>query len=185
MHFGLVSIRFISFHTVCLFVSCICVRSLRFNSLWFSLHRSIPCMINSLYSYDSDFNHSPCLKNGHKAHWALIIGCLIDDQNRVNWNQCSPHTGAVDIFIAFFFHTNSQFYVFGRHGKTKNLALWPLDSLSDSNSNLNEYTAPHRYDEYSFQMPVDGIAGENGLKNQCIIINNFKNIDDFIYPEPS
>lgn len=36
------------------------------------------------YSYDSDFNHAPCLRNGHKAHWAVIIGCLIDDQNRVN-----------------------------------------------------------------------------------------------------
>lgn len=78
-----------------------------------------------------------------------------------------------------------QFYVFGRHGKTKNLALWPLAALSDSNSNLNEYTAPHRYDEYSFQMPVDGIAGENGLRNQCIIINGIQNVDDFIFPNES
>lgn len=37
-----------------------------------------------LRSYDSDFNHSPCLKNGHKAHWAVIIGCLVDDGDRVN-----------------------------------------------------------------------------------------------------
>ncbi|XP_031619970.1 UPF0692 protein CG33108 [Contarinia nasturtii] len=109
-----------------------------------------------LVAYDSDFNHAPCLKNGHKAHWTVIIGCLIDDQNK--------------------------FYVFGRHGKTKNLALWSLGALSDSNANLNEYTAPHRYDEYSFQMPVDGIAGENGLKNQCIIINGIKNAGDFIFP---
>lgn len=82
----------------------------------------------------------------------------------------------------FFFIDQFQFYVFGRHGKTKNLALWSLAALSDSNSNLNEYTAPQRYDEYSFQMPVDGIAGENGLKNQCIIFNGIKSIDEFIFP---
>lgn len=83
-------------------------------------------------------------------------------------------------FFPFF---SFQFYVFGRHGKTKNLALWSLDALSDSNSNLNEYTAPHRYDEYSFQMPENGIAGENGLKNQCIIINDIKNLDEYFYPD--
>lgn len=76
-----------------------------------------------------------------------------------------------------------QWFLFARHGKTKNLALWPMDILSASNSNLNEYTAPHRYDEYSFQMPVDGIAGENGLKNQCIVINGVKDADDFIYTD--
>lgn len=36
------------------------------------------------YRYDSDFNHAPCLKNGHKAHWALVIGCLIDENDRVS-----------------------------------------------------------------------------------------------------
>lgn len=29
-------------------------------------------------SYDVDANHSPCEKNGHKAHWGLIIGCAVD-----------------------------------------------------------------------------------------------------------
>lgn len=29
-----------------------------------------------LIPYDSDFNHAPCLKRGHKAHWALLIGLI-------------------------------------------------------------------------------------------------------------
>ena len=29
-----------------------------------------------LIPYDSDFNHSPCLKKGHKAHWALLVGFI-------------------------------------------------------------------------------------------------------------
>ncbi|XP_014667399.1 PREDICTED: UPF0692 protein C19orf54 homolog isoform X2 [Priapulus caudatus] len=30
-----------------------------------------------LVPYDSDFNHRPCCKKGHKAHWAVITGVLI------------------------------------------------------------------------------------------------------------
>lgn len=29
-----------------------------------------------LVPYDSDFNHAPCLKRGHKSHWALLVGLI-------------------------------------------------------------------------------------------------------------
>lgn len=29
-----------------------------------------------LAPYDADFNHAPCLKRGHKAHWALLVGII-------------------------------------------------------------------------------------------------------------
>lgn len=35
------------------------------------------CML--LVPYDADKNHSPCMLSGHKAHWTLICGYLIDD----------------------------------------------------------------------------------------------------------
>lgn len=41
-------------------------------------------LVNHLYSgnpilvpYDASANHSPCLANGHKAHWAVLTGKLI------------------------------------------------------------------------------------------------------------
>jgi hypothetical protein len=37
-----------------------------------------------LVPYDADRNHSPCNQNGHKAHWCLILGYLIDDNNDVS-----------------------------------------------------------------------------------------------------
>lgn len=37
-----------------------------------------------LVPYDADRNHSPCNLNGHKAHWCLICGYLIDDNNDVS-----------------------------------------------------------------------------------------------------
>lgn len=38
--------------------------------------------------YDPDFNHSPCLKSGHKAHWALVIGHLITESDEVSKICC-------------------------------------------------------------------------------------------------
>lgn len=30
--------------------------------------------LNTSSSYDEDFNHEPCQKKGHKAHWAVSAG---------------------------------------------------------------------------------------------------------------
>lgn len=40
------------------------------------------CML--LVPYDADRNHSPCNQNGHKAHWCLIVGYLVDEDNEVS-----------------------------------------------------------------------------------------------------
>lgn len=37
-----------------------------------------------LVPYDADKNHSPCNQNGHKAHWCLICGYLVEDSNDVS-----------------------------------------------------------------------------------------------------
>jgi hypothetical protein len=36
-----------------------------------------------LIPYDADRNHKPCMVNGHKAHWCLVCGYLIDDDDEV------------------------------------------------------------------------------------------------------
>ena len=37
-----------------------------------------------LIAYDPDVNHAPCLRKGHKAHWALVLGYLIDEFDHVS-----------------------------------------------------------------------------------------------------
>lgn len=37
-----------------------------------------------LVPYDADRNHSPSNENGHKAHWTLICGYLIEDRSDVS-----------------------------------------------------------------------------------------------------
>ncbi|CAD7090624.1 unnamed protein product [Hermetia illucens] len=103
------------------------------------------------HRYDPDFNHGPCLKLGHKAHWALIIGYMID--------------------------ADDEFYVLARHGKTKNIAVWPLKALSASNSNLIEFAQPKGYPDTDFLVPDGGIGGELGLKNRSIIVEGLPTED--------
>ncbi|XP_034488718.1 UPF0692 protein CG33108 [Drosophila innubila] len=97
-----------------------------------------------LVPYDADGNHAPCQKSGHKAHWALIVGYLIDDQD--------------------------EFYVLARHGKTRNLAVWTLSSLSQSNANLVEFAQPNGYPDCTFLLPPGGLDGPLGLKERAILI---------------
>lgn len=99
-----------------------------------------------LFPYDVDLNHSPCLKDGTKAHWGLIVGSAID---------------------AF-----DEFYVIARHGKSRNLAVWTLDSVAKSNSNLNRVESKN---DEKFVLPPGGISGELGLKSKCIVIIGLAN----------
>lgn len=64
----------------------------------------------------------------------------------------------------------TQFFVFARHGKTRNLALWPLSDLSRSNDNLVEFARPRGHETAEFVVPAGGLAGPMGLRQRCIVI---------------
>lgn len=63
-----------------------------------------------------------------------------------------------------------QFFVFARHGKTKNVAVWSLKELAQSNANLIEFEQPKGHPDAEFQLPIGGVGGSLGLKDKCIII---------------
>ncbi|XP_065091481.1 actin maturation protease [Ochlerotatus camptorhynchus] len=107
-----------------------------------------------LVPYDPDRDHTPCLNRGHKAHWALIIGYMIDQFN--------------------------DFYVFARHGKTKNLALWSIRNLARSNANLEEFCQPVGHPNETFILPEGGIGGCNGLRCKFIMIEHYRAKDEII-----
>lgn len=95
-------------------------------------------------AYDADVNHAPARMNGHKAHWALVIGYLIDTENK--W------------------------YVLARHGKSRNLAAWSLKDLSDSNMNLFEFKQPKEHPNEVFLLPEGGISGPLGLRGSSVLV---------------
>ncbi|CAF4797867.1 unnamed protein product [Pieris macdunnoughi] len=105
-----------------------------------------------LVAYDADCNHSPCLRNGHTAHWALVCGIIIiDDPN------------------GYYLSDPNNIYIFCRHGKSKYLAMWRLADLDSSNKNLNEFNPKKKEDGLLYILPEGGMGGKNGLKGQFVM----------------
>lgn len=104
------------------------------------------CLLNKcciLVPYDTDKNNSPCLQNGCKAHWCILCGGVETDQG---------------------------FFVLARHGKARNVAVWKLGDLSESNSQLNEVGVYVKDPGIVFNVPEGGVQGPLGLKKKCVIL---------------
>lgn len=101
-----------------------------------------------LVPYDADVTHSPFLGQGRKAHWAVVVGYLVDAEE--------------------------EFHVIARHGKTKNLAIWRLSELAASNSNLMTFSAPISGPHLDYRVPEGDLGGPNGLREQSILVENVK-----------
>ncbi|VEN36213.1 unnamed protein product [Callosobruchus maculatus] len=96
-----------------------------------------------LVPYDTDKNNTPTLLRGRKAHWAVVCGAI---------------------------ETADDFYVIARHGKAKNVAIWKLSHLADSNKQLLEFAPDQDHQELEYKLPEKGIAGPNGLNQKCLLI---------------
>lgn len=98
-----------------------------------------------LIPYDSECNNMPCLRNGHRAHWALVCGIII------------PSDG-------------SEPYVIYRQGKSRHLSVWLLKNLENSNKNLYEISPRHFEENLFYVIPDGGIGGAYGLRDQYVLI---------------
>ncbi|XP_013193695.2 actin maturation protease [Amyelois transitella] len=104
-----------------------------------------------LVPYDADFNHSPCLKKGHTAHWALVCGVIIIND---------PGEAYED---------PENVYVLCKHGKSRYLAAWKLAALDASNKNLMEFSPKRGGEEWIYILPEGGIGGDRGLRDQFLL----------------
>lgn len=89
----------------------------------------------SLIRYDSDANHEPCLKKGHRAHWLLVHGYLKETTS------------------------NEYDLVLIQHGKSKRLSAFSLENLFQSNQQLIEVD-PKRQIDSDYCVPQNGSLRE-------------------------
>ncbi|VVC87666.1 UPF0692 protein CG33108 [Leptidea sinapis] len=104
-----------------------------------------------MIAYDADRNHSPCLRQGHTAHWALVCGLIVVDDVEETMD--------------------SNVYVICRHGKSKHLCIWPIDLLHKSNENLLEFSPKKKDDGLTYVLPETGIGGADGLRAQFLMFD--------------
>ena len=137
-----------------------------------------------LVPYDADKDHTPCLARGHRAHWCILIGFTIilarnwKDHGILDCFEPNPSIArhytlkdkAKDTFAGRFSDAPigpDSVYVFTRHGKSRHIGLWSLESLLDSNRNLVE-VGPQRNPE-EFVIPEGGIV--EGLCSKVLVLS--------------
>nr|XP_023021515.1 UPF0692 protein CG33108 [Leptinotarsa decemlineata] len=96
-----------------------------------------------LVPYDTDKDNSPGLHRGHKAHWAVVSGGVSTEDN---------------------------FFVIARHGKARNVAIWRLDRLSESNKQLFEFSPDRKLHDVEYKLPEGGISGPLGLNQKSVLL---------------
>ncbi|KAJ1351265.1 hypothetical protein KIN20_007245 [Parelaphostrongylus tenuis] len=109
-----------------------------------------------LIPYDCDKNHEPTLRNGHGAHWCLLVGFLYVDDTLTDLRPASAVMTVDD---------ENAFYVFAYHGKSKHMGLWSYSDLRQSSLQLFEVGAQRSSAEYI--LPSDGLSQ---LRGKCVIL---------------
>ncbi|XP_045702623.1 UPF0692 protein C19orf54 homolog isoform X1 [Phyllostomus hastatus] len=131
-----------------------------------------------LVPYDEDFNHEPCQRKGHKAHWAVSVGVLLGV-------QCVPSSGyAEDAELPGLFHpvpgmpcqppplpeedSQGAVYLLAKQGKSWHYQLWDYNQVRDSNLQLTDFSPSRATDGQTYVVPAGGVQA--GLCGQAVLL---------------
>lgn len=111
------------------------------------------------------------MKNGHKAHWAVIYGflVLVDEIKNTQYDNIenlgpncyriqSVNCNQKDFWKQI---TKESIYLMAKQGKSKRVGIWSFNKLADSNANLSEID-PKRNNPVDYSLPLD-----NKLTDLC------------------
>ncbi|XP_048836437.1 UPF0692 protein C19orf54 homolog isoform X1 [Brienomyrus brachyistius] len=128
-----------------------------------------------LIPYDEDFNHEPCQRSGHRAHWAVVSGVLLG-LTHGSLNSEDFHADPVLPWLLLPRHGCScptvgvqDALVFAKQGKSLRYQLWSLELLTQSNAQLKEM-GPQRVADGSVYIVPQGGVGE-GLAGQVVLLH--------------
>ncbi|XP_059187005.1 actin maturation protease [Centropristis striata] len=131
-----------------------------------------------LIPYDEDYNHEPCQRSGHRAHWAVASGVLLGlDQGTVLEEQVHRDPSLPWLRLA----TDSsapcpvgdtavkEVYILAKQGKSLRYQLWSLDSVAQSNKQLRTMDPQRENDGTPYVVPQGGV--EAGLAGQAVLLH--------------
>ncbi|XP_040262114.1 UPF0692 protein C19orf54 homolog isoform X1 [Bufo bufo] len=125
-----------------------------------------------LIPYDEDFNHEPCQRDGHRAHWAVISGILLSMQN----GSFDPDPETPRLFhppprpCALNTDDIEQIYLVAKQGKSLRYQLWEYESLSHSNSQLLHLDPKRTCDGNVYVVPEGGVKA--GLCGKILLLKH-------------
>ncbi|XP_061828100.1 actin maturation protease [Nerophis lumbriciformis] len=133
-----------------------------------------------LIPYDEDYNHEPCQRGGHRAHWAVASGVLLGvEPGSVSSEQTQPDPTLPWIHL----HGDSSssccpavgswslrdVYILAKQGKSLRYQLWGWDSVAHSNEQLKAMDPQRSSDGTTYVVPEGGV--EAGLAGQAVLLH--------------
>lgn len=144
-----------------------------------------PCILEHLAKgqpvlipYDEDFNHEPCQRSGHRAHWAVASGVVLGvTTGSVGSNGLQPDATLPWVSIPrqeYKFPTwcsgdVKEVYVLAKQGKSLRYQLWNLQTVAASNLQLQELDPQRAQDGTLYVLPPGGVG--MGLAGQVILLH--------------
>ncbi|KAM9359749.1 actin maturation protease [Symphorus nematophorus] len=131
-----------------------------------------------LFPYDEDFNHEPCQRSGHRAHWAVASGVLLGlEQGSVSTELTQPDSTMPWLSLATDSScpcpvgstTVREVYILAKQGKSLRYQLWSLDSVAQSNEQLRTMDPQRASDGTRYVVPAGGV--EAGLAGQAVLLH--------------
>ncbi|XP_037534130.1 UPF0692 protein C19orf54 homolog [Nematolebias whitei] len=128
-----------------------------------------------LIPYDEDSNHEPCLRRGRKAHWAVASGVLLGlDQGSVSTEHApsDPTLPWLHLTTASRLPCpagSREVYILAKQGKSLRYQLWSLDSIAQSNQQLETMDPQRANDGTQYVVPEGGLGA--GLAGQAVLLH--------------
>ncbi|KAJ0063800.1 hypothetical protein NL108_006763 [Boleophthalmus pectinirostris] len=130
-----------------------------------------------LIPYDEDFNHAPCMRSGHKAHWAVVSGVLLGlDRGSLNQQHVEPDPSLPWLYLPtdaspcpLSSSPPREVYLLAKHGKSFRYQIWSLDCIAESNEQLREMDPQRSNNGLYYVLPEGGV--EAGLSGQAVLLH--------------
>ncbi|XP_072464353.1 actin maturation protease isoform X1 [Notamacropus eugenii] len=128
-----------------------------------------------LVPYDEDYNHEPCKKKGHKAHWAVGAGLLLGVPSPI----LSPDYEEDSELKGLFYPASDKLpllpedppeavYLLSKQGKSWHYQLWDYEQLCESNLQLTDLAPVRTTDGKVYVVPPGGVQA--GLCGQSLLL---------------
>ncbi|KAM9318882.1 actin maturation protease isoform 1-T1 [Pholidichthys leucotaenia] len=131
-----------------------------------------------LIPYDEDYNHEPCQRSGHRAHWAVASGVLLGlDHGTVSNAHAHPDPTLPWLCLAaescspcpIGSPALKEVYILAKQGKSLRYQLWRFDDVAQSNWQLRIMDPQRANDGTQYVVPQGGLQA--GLAGQVVLLH--------------
>ncbi|XP_069764826.1 actin maturation protease [Narcine bancroftii] len=148
-----------------------------------------------LIPYDEDFNHEPCQKKGHKAHWAVVSGVLLGLRCELPDDIYERDPDIPGLYYLNGGGAAASYpeecvvtsLLLAKQGKSLKYQMWEYEQVHRSNMQLTEFSPKRDKDGTSYILPDGGV--KLGLRGVVILLRPLLSVTKLVasttYTKPS